>query len=306
MPEPKVYRRQNGYAGAVDEDSRIVFLPVAQIKPNRAQPRKRFDTNTMIRLADSVRRYGVLQPLTVRRPQNAVGDGCYELIAGERRLRAAKLAGLTQVPCILTEVDDHLSAELAIIENLLREDLNMFEQAKAFGRLIVQFSFTQEQVARKMSMSQSAVANKLRLLRLSEKEQALILENDLTERHARALLRISDPEKRVQTIQKIAAEHVNVSSTEEYVDKLLSEKLDVGKGVTDKPTADNAALETQENAQNAGKIKVVLKDLRIFYNSIENAVEILRKTGVKVDVNRQEGKESVHIDICMGHMENVD
>ena len=102
------------------------------------------------------------------------------------------------------------------------------------------------------------------------------------------------------------AEHMNVSSTEEYVDKLLSEKLDVGKGVTDKPTADNAALETQENAQNAGKIKVVLKDLRIFYNSIENAVEILRKTGVMVDVNRQEGKESVHIDICMGHMENVD
>lgn len=293
MPEPKVYRRQTANKTAVDEDSRIIFLPVEQIRPNRAQPRKRFDTNTMIRLADSVRRYGVLQPLTVRRAAaDKPDDAPYELIAGERRLRAAKLAGLSQVPCVLAEADDHLSAELAIIENLLREDLNMFEQAKAFGRLIVQFSLTQEQVARKMSMSQSAVANKLRLLKLSPEEQALILENELTERHARSLLRLPDAETRIKAIHHIAQAHMNVNATEQYVEKLLSAA---------QPASETEPEDTfDEETDNSGaKKKLILKDLRIFYNSIDNAVEILRRSGVKAGVERAEDEKKVIVTIYL-------
>ena len=171
MSEQNTYRRHLPNPPAVNEESGILFISVDRIRPNRAQPRKRFDTNTMIRLADSVRRYGILQPLTVRVVTNTAVDTSvsgsepilYELIAGERRLRAAKLAGLTHVPCILASADDHLSAELSVIENLLREDLEMFEQARAFGCLILQFSLTQEQVAAKLQVggcdvTRSAVA----------------------------------------------------------------------------------------------------------------------------------------------------
>lgn len=313
MPEPKVYRRQAPTPPAVDEEARIVFLPVEQIRPNRAQPRNRFDTNTMIRLADSVRRYGVLQPLTVRRvpiPEGAVEQTMpYELIAGERRLRAAKLAGLSQVPCILARADDHLSAELAIIENLLREDLDMFEQARAFGRLIVRFSLTQEQVARKMSMSQSAVANKLRLLRLNEEEQRLILAHGLTERHARALLRLPANERRVEVIRYIAEKHLNVAASEEHIETLLAERkandceADPYAASVDLPKETEEARYSDPKEQNptepSGKKKLILKDLRIFYNSIENAVEILKQTGLHPEIEQHEEEERVIIRISV-------
>lgn len=318
MSEPKVYHRpRNTPAPAVDEEARIVFLPVEQIRPNRAQPRKRFDTNTMIRLADSVRRYGVLQPLTVRRilaDESTSGvrdDGRtapYELIAGERRLRAAKLAGLSQVPCIVARADDHLSAELAIIENLLREDLDMFEQAKAFGRLIVGFSLTQEQVARKMSMSQSAVANKLRLLRLDEQEQRLILQNGLTERHARALLRLSADGSRKTAIEHISEAHLNVAATEQYIESLLEQKKgapapSVVTGMPDEPAEEpklsNHAVVMPENSESCAKKKLILKDLRIFTNSIENAVEILKQTGLHPEIEQREEDEKLVICISV-------
>lgn len=317
MSEPKVYHRpKNVPAPAVDEEARIIFLPVEQIRPNRAQPRKRFDTNTMIRLADSVRRYGVLQPLTVRQiSTDGSGDGRadgrgtpYELIAGERRLRAAKLAGLAQVPCIIARADDHLSAELAIIENLLREDLDMFEQAKAFGRLIVGFSLTQEQVARKMSMSQSAVANKLRLLRLDAQEQRMILQNGLTERHARALLRLPADESRKTAIEHISESHLNVAATEQYIEGLLEQKKNtsvpsVVTGVPDTPDEEpknaNRAVVLSENGESCAKKKLILKDLRIFTNSIENAVEILKQTGLHPEIEQREEGEKLFICISV-------
>ena len=326
MSQPKVYHRQTPHPPAIDEQSGILFISVDRIRPNRAQPRNRFDTNTMIRLADSVRRYGILQPLTVRLPQNTPSDAAfssaqplmYELIAGERRLRAAKLAGLTHVPCILASADDHLSAELAVIENLLREDLNMFEQARAFGRLILQFSLTQEQVARKMSMSQSAVANKLRLLRLREHEQKAILEGGLTERHARALLRLPADATREEAIRVIIAHHMNVATTEEYIEGLLSaQKTPDNKAVpSDSCVGSVSQVCDQQNitvhnattphngchedpSEGACKKKLVLKDLRIFYNSLERAVGILKQTGLSPEIQQREKGNRLEITISV-------
>lgn len=203
-----------------EPSNRVVQIKTDDIRPNRAQPRADFDQNAIIRLADSIRRYGILQPLTVRvsDPEDIYG---YELIAGERRLRAAKMLGYLTVPCVIMEVSEQVSAELAIIENLLRENLNMFEQAYGFRKLIENHHLTQEEVARRMSLSQSAVANKLRLLRLSYEEQRLILESGLTERHARATLRLDDPEQRTEAIRKISENKWNVQATEQYIEELL-------------------------------------------------------------------------------------
>ena len=204
-------------------ENEILQIRTDEIRPNRAQPRSNFDQNALIRLTDSIRRYGIMQPLTVRRLP--VGDtDLYELIAGERRLRAAKLLGLYTVPCVILEVDERISAEMAIIENLLREDLNMFEQASGFRRLIEFHELTQEEVARKMSMSQSAVANKLRLLRLSYDEQRMILDAGLTERHARALLKLNGEEVRVRAIRYIVDNKLNVQATEAYVETVLKQQ----------------------------------------------------------------------------------
>ena len=173
-----------------DPTERVHKIPVCRILPNPAQPRKYFDSDETLRLADSIRRHGILQPLCVRKPIS-VGDlddygGVYELIAGERRLRAAKLLGMAEVPCIVVEADSLRSAELAIIENLQREDLNMFDEASAISALIDLYGLTQEEVAAKLSASQSYVANKLRLLRFDDFERQVIIERRLTERHARA------------------------------------------------------------------------------------------------------------------------
>ncbi len=219
MTEIKYFKKGK----STDEETlggRVLQIKTDDIRPNRAQPRAEFEQNSIIRLADSIRRYGILQPLTVRvsDPEDIYG---YELIAGERRLRAAKMLGYLTVPCIVMEVGEQISAELAMIENLLREDLNMFEQAYGFRKLIENYHLTQEEVARKMSLSQSAIANKLRLLRLSYEEQCLILELSLTERHARALLRVENPQKRLELIQYIAEHKLNVQDTEQYIEGLL-------------------------------------------------------------------------------------
>jgi ParB family chromosome partitioning protein len=207
----------------------VVDIPIGDIVPNRSQPRTSFNQNAIARLSDSIRRYGILQPLTVRK-MLIPSDTCenapavrYELVAGERRLRAAKLAEMAHVPCIIINTDDATSAELAIIENLLREDLNMFEQAEAFSRLIREFHLTQDEAARRVSMSQSAVANKLRILRLLPEERQKILTAGLTERHARALLKLSDPTLRGEVLDYILERKLNVSASEAYIDRLLTD-----------------------------------------------------------------------------------
>ena len=172
MTELKYFKR-NRMVEEYPISSHVLQIKVDDIRPNRAQPRADFDNNSIIRLADSIRRYGIIQPLTVRK-SDSEDIYAYELIAGERRLRAARMLGYFTVPCIVVEADEKMSAEMAIIENLLRKDLNMFEQAYGFKKLIENHGLTQDEVARRMSMSQSAVANKIRLLKLSEDRKSVV------------------------------------------------------------------------------------------------------------------------------------
>lgn len=320
--------------------SAVYELPIDDIIPNRSQPRSCFNQNAILRLSDSIRRYGILQPLTVRKvlvplknrhnflptatatpPEEATylppspeptqfssGQATppaephvvlYELIAGERRLRAAKLAELTTVPCIIVNTDDSTSAELAIIENLLREDLNMFEQAEAFRRLIDEFMLTQDEVARRVSLSQSAVANKLRILRLTRNEREIILQAGLTERHARALLKINDEATRITALNHIVEQKLNVSSTESYLDQLLEHVRSLS-AVSATPHAANATSElrsTEDRGISAefSRRKGAIRDIRLFYNSIRNAAGILEQAGVRVELNQTESASQITI-----------
>ena len=181
------------------ETGRVVFLPARSIRPNPAQPRKVFDPAALDELADSIRQHGILQPLSVRRR-----GGGYELIAGERRLRAAELAGVTDIPCIVMSMDDRESGMAALVENLQRQDLDFIEEAMGIARLVKDWGMSQEQAARLLGKSQSAIANKLRLLKHSEPVLAALREAGLTERHARALLRLGSEEEKLAAIREIA------------------------------------------------------------------------------------------------------
>ncbi len=234
----------------------VVQIKTDDIRPNRSQPRADFEQNAIIRLADSIRRYGILQPLSVR-PSDPEDIYRYELIAGERRLRAAKMLGYLTVPCIIMDVTEQTSAELAIIENLLREDLNMFEQAYGFRKLIENHHLTQEEVARRMSLSQSAVANKLRLLRLSYEEQRLILETGLTERHARATLRVENTKKRLETIRYISEKKLNVQESEDYIEGMLAGKQDISSKAKSKTEVGVLLDEFREEKELAETVRVI-------------------------------------------------
>ena len=205
------------------ETGRVIFLPARVIRPNPVQPRKIFQEESLSELAASIRQHGVLQPLSVRRVDNA-----YELIAGERRLRAAQLAGLSDVPCIVMNMDDRESSMAAMIENLQRKDLDFIEEAQGIARLMDLHCMSQEQVARLLGKSQSAIANKLRILRHSEPVLRLLRQHDLTERHARALLRLPTEPEKIAALGVITRLGMSVARTESYIESLLSQKS--GKG----------------------------------------------------------------------------
>lgn len=200
------------------ETGRVVFLPARAIQPNPAQPRKIFREEALQELAESIRQHGILQPISVRR----VGT-VYQLIAGERRLRAGILAGLTEIPCIIMNMDDRESGMTALVENLQRQDLDFIEEAKGISYLLEQWSMSQEQVARLLGKSQSAVANKLRLLRHSEQVLRAIRQASLTERHARALLKLPTEAQKMQVISLIEKLGMSVARTEKYIEELIAQ-----------------------------------------------------------------------------------
>ena len=199
------------------ETGRVVFLPAQSIQPNPAQPRKVFAAGALDELAESIRQHGILQPLSVRRRDNV-----YELISGERRLRAAQLAGVTDIPCILMRMDDLESGMAALVENLQRQDLDFIEEAQGIRYLLDHFKMSQEQAARLLGKSQSSVANKLRLLRHTPAVLEALREAGLTERHARALLRLPDENSVLAAIREIARQNMSVARTERYIENLLS------------------------------------------------------------------------------------
>ncbi len=234
--KPRIRKNANN---SVDSSKKIVMIPLGQILPNPSQPRRSFDEVGIVSLADSIRQHGLLQPISVRRSIKCEEDESrFYCIAGERRLRAFKMLGKEEIPCIIADYSPSESAELAIIENVMREDLNIFEYAEALATLIDKYEITQEALAQKMSTSQSNIANKLRLLRFSPKERALIIESGLTERHARSLLRIHDSEFRFQVLEFVIDKGFTVKDCEKYIDSLLI-PTKREKKTRDLPTADD-------------------------------------------------------------------
>ena len=201
------------------ETGRVVFLPAQSIQPNPAQPRKVFAPGALDELAESIRQHGILQPLSVRRR-----DNIYELISGERRLRAAQLAGVTDIPCILMRMDDLESGMAALVENLQRQDLDFIEEARGISRLMELTEMSQDQAARLLGKSQSAVANKLRLLRHSQPVLDALRREKLTERHGRALLKLTQEQEKLDAIAQISRQGLSVAQTEKYIQSLLRQK----------------------------------------------------------------------------------
>ncbi len=273
--------------GKIKEMSRIVReVPISDIEIPTGRVRRVSYDDGLRSLADSIRDHGVIEPLIVRRASSDAASAGYTLIAGERRLRAARLAGLTTVPCIATAAGEEESAVLAIIENLHRENLDMFEEASAIASLIALGELTQEQCARRLSVSQSYVANKLRLLRLSDIERELILSNGLTERHGRALLRLSEGDERISVLITMIERQMNVASAEEYVESIICAK--------------SRAAEIKSRPEHSeGRRKMIVRDIRLFYNSIDHAVDIIKKSGIPVESSRTETENGTLISILL-------
>lgn len=237
-------------------ENKIVELPIIKIRPNKAQPRKLFNEGELTALSQSIAENGILQPLTVRK----ITPGEYEVVAGERRLRASALAGLKKVPCIVIKCSDKESAVYALLENLQRSDLGIFEEARGISKLIRRFGLTQEEAARRLGKTQSTIANKLRLLRLTYEEQEWIINAGLSERHARTLLRIDDEYLRREVLSKIISDNLNTRQADELVSIMLND--------------------CQQPQKRQGINKAVIKDIRIFVNSINKAIETMRLAGI--------------------------
>lgn len=249
----------------------VILVRTDEIAPNPLQPRQIFDGDGLAALAESIRRYGVISPLSVRRRQ-----GGYELVAGERRLRAAKLAGLAEVPCVVLDVDSADSGVLALVENLQRQDLDYIEQAQGIARLIRLFGLSQEECARRLGMSQSAAANKLRLLKLPQDVLDGLRAAGLTERHARALLRLPEDDERREALKYIAEHGLNVAAAESYID---------------------ARLTAAERRGRRGGSRLVMKDARLFLNSLRRSVDVMRRGGMEVELDHRQTAEEMLVTI---------
>ena len=253
------------------QSGRIHMLPIERISPNPRQPRRHFPEQPLRELADSIRQHGVLQPLTVQKT-----PGGYVLVAGERRLRAAGLAGLTHVPCLLVRATPQDSALLALVENLQRCDLHYLEEAAAISKLITTYGMSQEEAARRLGRSQPAVANKLRLLRLSPACGELLRKYELTERHARALLRLEDEDTRLAALRHIGEKKLTVAAAEEYIEVQLQKKQMEGK---------------------EKKRLFIIKDVRLVVTGVERGMAPIRRAGVDARFDRQESEEEITITI---------
>lgn len=253
------------------QEQRVLWLAPEEIRPNPAQPRRTFSQAELEGLAASIRRHGVLQPLTVRRT-----EGGWELVAGERRLRAAVLAEQSRVPCLERTADDQSSAALALVENLQRQDLHYLEEAEAIAAFLHRSGLTQEAAAEQLGMSPSALANKLRLLRLSPACRAAVTEGGLTERHARCLLRLEDEEERLAAARHFVSAGLNVAQAERYVDR---------------------RLEVLQSTPPAGRRAYIIKDVRLFLNSVDRGVRLIRDAGVDARTERQETEEDIILTI---------
>ena len=253
----KKSRKKDKYA----TQGAVLLIPIADIRPNPAQPRREFPLDNLMELAQSISENGILQPLTV-----SMEEEIPTLVAGERRLRAAKIAGLREVPCVEVQAEARQRQVLTLIENLQRQDMNCFEEAGGIRYLIDSFELTQCEAAHQLGMSQSAVANKLRLLRLPEDERRTLIEGGFGERHARALLRLADRGRRLQVLEKMKADKLTVAQTERLVEEMLAGR------VRRRPA------------------KPLIRDVRVFFNTVNHALSIMRRGGIPAEsTQREEG-----------------
>lgn len=255
------------------KDKSLQLIDIDLIKPNPNQPRRFFDEYELNSLTESIRKNGLIQPISVRRYSD-----CFQLIAGERRLRAGKKAGLKQIPCIVHHIDDGDSAIMALTENLQRSDLTIFEEAEAIAQTINIYGFTQQEAAERLGMAQSTLSNKLRLLKLSADERSRIFAAQLTERHARALVRLDSPAKRNAVLDKIIVEELSVRDTEKYVAELLA------------PAEDSKAIPRRV---------VIVKDVRLFINSITKMVNNMRQAGVNATSLKNETDDFIEYTVTI-------
>lgn len=251
------------------ESGKVIYLPVDSLRPNPNQPRLCFEEEGLKELAASIREHGILQPLSIRRTAEGT-----ELISGERRLRAAQLAGLREVPCIAVQVDETASSLLALVENLQRRDLDFLEESLALDKLIRTYHFSQEEAARRIGKSQSTVANKLRILKLPNQALALLRQHHLTERHARALLSLEGDDARLSALHHIIKFHLTVSQTEKYIAGLLS---------TPKPKVRTPTY--------------LIKDVRLFLNTITRGLSLMQGAGINAQCGRQDTEDAILLTI---------
>lgn len=243
-------------------------IAIDMIMPNPFQPRRRFETTALKELADSIKQVGIISPITVRR-----APGGYELVCGERRLRAAKIAGLKKIPAVIVDISDKESAVVAITENLQRKDLNFFEEAESLQNLIEYHSLTQEEVAEKLGKSQAAVANKVRLLKLEDDVRQVVVSGELCERHARCLLRLPTASLRLAAAKRAVELHMNVTATEKMVQKMLEDEPKKKLMKSDATTFETTG--------------------RFFKNTVNKTVDLLKKSGITPSVTEKECENSI-------------
>lgn len=254
----------------------IYLLAQENIVPNPNQPRMRFDYDELEGLAQSIRQNGILQPVTVR----PLPDGKFELVSGERRLRAARLVGMTSIPSIITEIDEKKSAVFSLIENLQRQNLDFFEEAEAIERLISEYSMSQDEIGKRLGKAQSTLSNKLRLLKLPEETRYKLARAGLTERHARALLAISDESQRSRALSIIIDRHLNVEESEHLIDNMLN------------------------RTKYKNPIKGI-RDIRVFINTLNHAVDAIRRAGIDADAAKSETEEYVEYVVRIPKLEQL-
>lgn len=249
----------------VKSTAEIYNIPQSMIVPNPNQPRKRFDYDELENLAQSIRENGILQPITVRKRE----DKKYELVSGERRLRAARLVGMVKIPSIVINIDDKNSAMFSIIENLQRQSLNFFEEAEAIEKLVGEYAMSREEVALKLGLAPSTVSNKLRILRLPEEMRFELARSGLTESHARALLMLEDDNQRARALSIIVDRHLNVAESERMINQMIN-----------------------RNNRSRNPLRGI-RDVRLFINTLNHAVDTIRRAGVEADAARSETEEYI-------------
>jgi ParB family chromosome partitioning protein len=237
----------------------ITYIKIENIRPNPYQPRKQFNKASLEELCESIKEYGVLQPINVRQ----ISSSTYELVAGERRLRAATMAGLEEIPAIIVNVNDNNSAIMALIENLQRENLSYMEEAEGYSNLLNEHNLTQEELAQKIGKSQSTIANKVRLLKLPPLVKKILADNNLTERHARALLKLHDEQLQLKVLKHVCEKGLNVKKTEQLVERAI----------------EKYTRSEKEKVEEKKRTKAI-KDIRIFVNTVRQAIDLMKKSGV--------------------------